>query len=82
MSYTLRRAVRAISVTSATTTIAFLSNMFSKMMPVKAFGIYAAINILSNFLLVVTIFPPAVIIFERHFANNKFCCFCPKRKEV
>lgn len=78
MSYTWRRAVRAISVTSATTTVAFLANIFSSQMPVKAFGIFAAIIIPSNLLLVITLFPPAIIIFEKYLVRYKVCCFCPR----
>lgn len=34
MSYTFKRAVRAISVTSSTTAVAFLANAFSPLMPI------------------------------------------------
>lgn len=45
MSYAWRRAVRAIAITSGTTAVAFLANVLSPQMPIKSFGIYAAIII-------------------------------------
>lgn len=62
-----------MAVTSSTTSVAFLANSFSPIMPIKAFGIYAAIIIPANYLLVVFIFPPAVIWYENTF-EDKICC--------
>ena len=73
MSYSWKRAVRAMAVTSSTTSVAFLANGFSPIMPIKAFGIYAAIIIPANYLLVVFIFPPAVIWYENKL-EGKVCC--------
>ena len=61
MAYALRRATRAMFVTSSTTCVAFLANIFSPIMPIKAFGIFAAIAIPANFLLVCWIFPSLII---------------------
>lgn len=80
MSYAWKRALKAIAVTSSTTSVAFLANAFSPIMPIKAFGIYAAIIIPSNYLLMVMMFPPAVIFYERNFAKYKFCCCCCGQK--
>lgn len=81
MSYAWKRAVRAIAVTSSTTAVAFLANAFSPLMPIKSFGIYAAIIIPSNYLLVIMIFPSAVIFYETYFDKYVFCCcFCGKIK--
>lgn len=63
-------------VTSSTTAVAFLSNAFSPLMPIKAFGYYAAIIVLINYVLVIFLFPSAVIIFENQFAHKPFCCCC------
>lgn len=75
MAYALRRAARAMFVTSSTTCVAFLANVFSPIMPIKAFGIFAAIVIPANFLLVCMIFP-ALIIFEEEVVRPRFnfCC--------
>lgn len=67
-------------VTSSTTCVAFLANVFSPIMPIKAFGIFAAIVIPANFLLVCTIFP-ALIIFEETTVGPKFTVFCSCSKK-
>jgi predicted RND superfamily exporter protein len=66
MSYTWKRAVRAMMITSSTTSAAFLANYFSPIMPIKAFGLYAAILVPVNYFLVVFYYPPAVIVYERY----------------
>ena len=70
MSYTVKRAAKAMFVTSSTTGVAFLANYFSPVMPIRAFGIFAAIIIPVNFLLVCWIFP-ALIIFEENYIKVK-----------
>jgi predicted RND superfamily exporter protein len=72
MTYTFRRAFNAMIVTSSTTSVAFLANLFGDLMPLKCFGIYAAIIIPVNFLMVVLIFPAIVTISE--YIDEK-CCF-------
>ena len=74
MSYSWKRAVRAMAVTSSTTSVPFLANGFSPIMPIKAFGIYAAIIIPANYILVVFMFPPAVIWYEDKIEGKFFCC--------
>lgn len=75
MAYTFRRASRAMSVTSSTTMAAFFANVFSNVMPIKSFGIYAGIIIPLNFIFVVLFFPSATILYERCCAG-KCCCCC------
>ena len=80
MAYTCRRATRAMFMTSSTTCVAFLANYFSPIMPIKAFGIFAAIIIPINFILVVWIFP-ALIIFEDKYIKawcERCCSRTPK----
>lgn len=82
MSYSFKRAIKAIAVTSVTTAVAFLANVFSPIMPIQSFGIYAAIIIPVNYVLVVCMFPPAIVFYERHFAKYVFCCcMCRRLKE-
>ena len=59
MAYTLRRAYRQMLITSCTTSVAFLANFFSSLIPICTFGIYAAIIVQANFLLAITYFPAA-----------------------
>lgn len=83
MSYAWKRAVRAIAVTSSTTAAAFLANTLSPMMPIQSFGVYAAIIIPANYLLLVLFFPPAVIFYEDKLEKINCCpCLpCGKSKE-
>ena len=57
MAYSFRRAFSAILVTSSTTAIAFLSNALSNIRPIRAFGIFAAIIIPVNFIIVILMIP-------------------------
>lgn len=79
LAYAFRRAARATAITSSTTSVAFLANFFSPIMPIASFGIYAAIIISANYLLIIMIFPPVIIFWERNLANRNW--FCMKRDE-
>ena len=73
MAYTFRRAARAIMMTSSTTSVAFFGNAFCKIMPMRAFGIFAGVIVPVNFLLVISFMPPALIWYEEHLANDERC---------
>lgn len=64
MAYTVRRAARAMLVTSSTTAGAFLANSFSPIMPIKSLGIYGGIIVPVNAIMVLVLFPPATIAYE------------------
>lgn len=64
ISYSYRRASKAMLVTSTTTVIAFLATAISKLMPIMTFGIFAAINIAINYLLTISLFPAFLVIRE------------------
>ena len=64
MAYAFRRGVRAMTVTSTTTAAAFYANLFSPIMPIRAFGVFAGTLIPINFFLVVFMMPSAVIFYE------------------
>lgn len=78
MAYAFRRGVRAMAVTSSTTSVAFLANIFSPLMEIQAFGIFSGVIIPVNYFLVVMLLPPAVIIYE----SNKCCCCCAREKDL
>ena len=85
MAYTFRRAVRAMAVTSSTTSVAFLVNITSALMPVRAFGIFAGFIVVANYFLVVMFLPPSIILYERHIEGKisrctKNICGCPRDK--
>lgn len=69
MAYTFRRASLAILATSSTTAFAFLSNGFSKLMPVSAFGYFAFVIVPVNYVLIVFYFPAYLIIYENHIRS-------------
>jgi len=74
LAYSFRRASRATLTTSSTTSAAFLANAFSPIMPIASFGIYAAIIIFVNYLLIIFFLPPLVIWYERNLQGK--CCMC------
>ena len=78
MAYAFRRAGRAMAITSSTTSVAFLANVFSPLMPIKAFGIFSGVIVPVNYFLVVMMLPPATIIYEKY----KCCCCCKREKEI
>ena len=79
MAYTFRRAYKAILATSSTTAFAFLSNGFSSLMPVSAFGYFAFVIVPVNYVLIVFYFPCYLIIYEQYVREkereyyNMFC---------
>lgn len=82
MAYTLRRSFRTMFLTSSTTCVAFLANALSPLMPIKSFGIFAAVIVPSNFMLVCLCFPPLIIIQETYFQKKSWgqlCCCCLPR---
>ena len=82
MAYTWRRAFKAVFVTSSTTAVGFFANAFSPLMPIKAFGIFVGIIVPMNFLLVVLIFPAAVILYDERIKHRyNILEHCNKRKQ-
>ena len=90
MAYTIKRASKAILATSSTTAFAFFSNGFSSIMPVSAFGFFAAIIVPINFILIVFYFPAYIIIYETtyqykekalvDFFKNSINLMCTKKQ--
>lgn len=66
MYYAYSRTVSAVFNTSFTTAMAFVSTAISPIMPISSFGIYAALSIVLNYIFVITVTPPLVILWERH----------------
>jgi predicted RND superfamily exporter protein len=90
MAYTFRRASKAIMATSSTTAFAFLSNGFSSLMPVSAFGYFAFVIVPVNYVLIVFYFPAFLIVYENivkekeAIAANfvKIICCCEGRSKL
>ena len=70
MAYTFRRAYKSCLASSATCAIGFLANNFSAIMPVRALGNFAFINIMVMYCLIVLYFPPFFMLNEKIFGNT------------
>ena len=75
MNWVYRRAGGAMAVTSATTCSAFLCTVASPIASTKSFGIFAALVILFDYLLVMTLFCTSVVIYHNSFERPGCCCF-------
>ncbi|KAG8223149.1 hypothetical protein J437_LFUL000572, partial [Ladona fulva] len=62
---TLRRSFQSMFVTSFTTAAAFYFSYFSKVTAIRCFSIFAGTAVITNFVLMLTWFPAAVVIAER-----------------
>lgn len=79
MSWVYRRAGFAMAITSATTCSAFLCTLITPLVGVRAFGIFAAIVIFIDYVLVMSLFCTSVVIYHNKF-EKKSCCFpCSNR---
>ena len=75
MNWIYRRAGGAMAVTSATTCSAFLCTVASPIASTKSFGIFAALVILFDYILVMTLFCTSVVIYHNRFERPGCCCF-------
>ena len=74
MADAYERAFKAIFNTSFTTAMAFVSNVISPVMPISSFGIFAALCIVLNYVIVITWTPTAIVLYHK----VSFCfCFLP-----
>lgn len=64
MTYAYGRTASAVFNTSFTTAMAFVSTAISPIMTISAFGTYAAIAILVNYIMVITWFPAVILTAE------------------
>jgi len=79
LSYAFRKAYSAMLVTSMTTSLSFLATCFSPSMPICSFGIFAAIVILVNYLLIIVALPNIYLFNEYYIAES--CCSCKKARK-
>ena len=78
IAYAHRKTYRAVLATSFTTAVAFFATWVSPVMPVGAFGCFAALAIVMTFALVISFFPAALMIWELRFRRAKCVgCCCP-----
>jgi len=78
MSWVYRRTGTAMAITSATTCSAFLCTLITPLTSIQSFGIFAAFVILIDYVLVMTLFCTAVVIFHDRLEGQAcFGCCCP-----
>lgn len=73
LSDVYRHAAKAMLITSFTTMVAFLSNVFSPLLAISSFGLFSAILVTVNYLSVIFFFPTVVIV---HYLSRKGQCCC------
>jgi len=66
LTYSFRRAARAMAITSSTTAVAFFANALTPIQIIQVFGIFAGTIVPVNYLLVIMVFPPAVVWYEEN----------------
>lgn len=76
VAYTYKRATGTIFMTNLTTSLAFLSTGVSEVVPIAAFGYYAASCIVANFLFSVLGYPAFAVVYELYFRDKAACCCC------
>ena len=54
---------------------------WTEIIPISVLGYFCALAIFMNFILVLCLFPPIVIIYEKHFKHLCLCCCKRKDKE-
>eukprot|EP01029_Cantina_marsupialis_P020735 TRINITY_DN4883_c0_g1_i2.p1 TRINITY_DN4883_c0_g1~~TRINITY_DN4883_c0_g1_i2.p1 ORF type:complete len:785 (-),score=219.97 TRINITY_DN4883_c0_g1_i2:317-2509(-) len=67
MTYTFKRATKAMFVTSFTTFAAFMATGLSDIKPIGSFGQFASLLVVWNYFFVCTLFPCCVIFWHRRF---------------
>ena len=78
MSWVYRRTGVAMAITSATTCAAFLCTLITPLPGVQSFGVFAAVVIFIDYVLVMSLFCTAVVIYHQRFEGRaKFGCCCP-----
>ena len=76
-AYAYTRAVTAMTVTSATSAMAFFATALSPIPAVMCFGLTMGIIVLVDFAFVITWFPACVLVYERLFETKCCVCSCP-----
>jgi predicted RND superfamily exporter protein len=66
ISYCFRKAVKSMFYTSFTSLAAFASTSFSKVMPIKAFGIYSMTIVFFCFFITIVVQPMVYIFYETY----------------
>ena len=76
MAHAWKIAGTAMGITSMTTMAAFIATMTSPLLEIGLFGLFAAILVFFDYLLVMTFFAAAVVIHHRNYEHTIGCCCC------
>ena len=68
MRWTVSKSGYAVTTTSVTTALAFAGNLSSPIIPIRLFGIYMTLLVMSNYYLICTSFPALLVLSERRKA--------------
>lgn len=71
MRWTYHRAVTAMFTTTITTAVAFIVTATSPIMPMSTFGVWAAVLIIVQFLMVITVYPCALVVWQKYFRGTR-----------
>jgi|AntAceMinimDraft_1070359.scaffolds.fasta_scaffold01814_2 hypothetical protein len=72
VSHTMRRALHAIFVTSFTTSAAFMATALSPLMPLRSFGIFSALVIITVFCVNAAVMPPLTVMYARNLMGRSW----------
>ena len=74
LSFAYRRSITAILITSATTAFSFISASATPLLAMHTFGLYSALLVVFNFIIVCTLLPAAVLVWENYYRYIPVCC--------
>eukprot|EP01050_Picozoa_sp_SAG11_P004863 SAG11_NODE_322_length_10757_cov_2.841809_4_plen_494_part_00 len=77
LDYAYKRAAGAMFTTSFTTAVAFIATASSPVMPISAFGYFAACTVILNYVLVMSVFPCLLMVWYKTGSKNFCCCNIP-----
>ena len=76
LSYTYRKAARAMFFTSITTATAFIVSATSPFLGVSSFGVFSGILILVNYVSVIVYVPTVIVTYHLFWDKYRCCCCC------
>ena len=82
MQIAYARTAQAVFNTSFTTSMAFVATAISPIMPISTFGIFAALCIVINYFMVITVTPTFILFHHVHVKKHEdkmcaiLCCLC------
>lgn len=74
LSLVLRRSVSAMFSTSITTAVSYFSCYFSTIMPLKAFGIFAALLVIFCYFITIIVQPIVYYFYEVYIYDSTYFC--------